>query len=406
MRPFAAFTISEKAEKSIRLGHSWVYDEEIKSISGEYQNGDVVDVYSKKNRYLGSGFVSEHSKIRVRLLSRNANDRFGEDFFRRRVEYALSYRKTVMGEDFDYCRLIFGEADGFPGLTVDRFGDVLVTEVLFFGMEKVKATVYQALLDQLNQDTQVIRAIFERNDSPLREKEGLPKYCDFYKAEGLLCEDDGERIICENGIRYHINYKNGQKTGFFLDQKYNRLSAAKIAKGKRVLDCCTHLGSFALNCAKAGAEHVTAVDISAEAIAMTKQNAILNGLEEKMDFLCVDVFDLLTKMDEERNCPYDFIILDPPAFTKNRKTVEHAYRGYKEINMKAMKLLPRGGYLATCSCSHFMTEGLFRKMLSEAAADASVSLRQIEARQQCADHPILWGVPETHYLKFYLFQVV
>lgn len=406
MRPFAAFTISEKAEKSIRLGHSWVYDEEIKSISGEYQNGDVVDVYSKKNRYLGSGFVSEHSKIRVRLLSRNANDRFGEDFFRRRVEYALSYRKTVMGEDFDCCRLIFGEADGFPGLTVDRFGDVLVTEVLSFGMEKVKATVYQALLDQLNQDTQVIRAIFERNDSPLREKEGLPKYCDFYKAEGLLCEDDGERIICENGIRYHINYKNGQKTGFFLDQKYNRLSAAKIAKGKRVLDCCTHLGSFALNCAKAGAEHVTAVDISAEAIAMTKQNATLNGLEEKMDFLCVDVFDLLTKMDEERNCPYDFIILDPPAFTKNRKTVEHAYRGYKEINMKAMKLLPRGGYLATCSCSHFMTEGLFRKMLSEAAADASVSLRQIEARQQCADHPILWGVPETHYLKFYLFQVV
>ena len=406
MRPFAAFTISEKAEKSIRLGHSWVYDEEIKSISGEYQNGDVVDVYSKKNRYLGSGFVSEHSKIRVRLLSRNANDRFGEDFFRRRVEYALSYRQTVMGEDFDYCRLIFGEADGFPGLTVDRFGDVLVTEVLSFGMEKVKPIVYQALLDELNKEKQVIRVIFERNDSPLREKEGLPKYCDFYKAEGLLCEDDGERIICENGIKYRINYKNGQKTGFFLDQKYNRLAAAKIAKGKTVLDCCTHLGSFALNCAKGGAAHVTALDISAEAIETAHQNAVLNGLDGTMDFVCTDVFDYLTKLSEEGHSPYDFIILDPPAFTKNRKTVEHAYRGYKEINMKALKLLPRGGYLATCSCSHFMTEGLFKKMLAEAAADASVSLRQIEARQQCADHPILWGVPETHYLKFYVFQVV
>ena len=406
MRPFAAFTISEKAEKSIRLGHSWVYDEEIKSISGEYQNGDIVDVYSKKNRYLGSGFVSEHSKIRVRLLSRNANDRFGEDFFRRRVEYALSYRKTVMGEDFDYCRLIFGEADGFPGLTVDRFGDVLVTEVLSFGMERVKATVYQALLDQLNKDEQVIRVIFERNDSPLREKEGLPKYCDFYQAPGLLTEDDGERIIWENGIQYRINYKNGQKTGFFLDQKYNRLAAAKIAKGKTVLDCCTHLGSFALNCAKGGAAHVTALDISAEAIETAHQNAVLNGLDGTMDFVCTDVFDYLTKLSEKGHSPYDFIILDPPAFTKNRKTVEHAYRGYKEINMKAMKLLPRGGYLATCSCSHFMTEGLFCKMLSEAAADASVSLRQIEARQQCADHPILWGVPETHYLKFYLFQIV
>ena len=406
MRPFAAFTISEKAEKSLRLGHSWVYDEEIKSISGEYQNGDVVDVYSKKNRYLGSGFVSEHSKIRVRLLSRNANDRFGEDFFSRRVEYALSYRKTVMGEDFDCCRLIFGEADGFPGLTVDRFGDVLVTEVLSFGMEKVKATVYQALLKELNKEEQVIRVIFERNDSPLREKEGLPQYCDFYRSEGLLTEDDGERIICENGIEYRINYKNGQKTGFFLDQKYNRLAAAKIAKGKTVLDCCTHLGSFALNCAKGGAAHVTALDISAEAIETAHRNAILNGLDGTMDFVCTDVFDYLTKLSEEGHSPYDFIILDPPAFTKNRKTVEHAYRGYKEINMKAMKLLPRGGYLATCSCSHFMTEGLFRKMLAEAAADASVSLRQIEARQQCADHPILWGVPETHYLKFYLFQVV
>lgn len=406
MRPFAKLTITEKAEKSIRAGHTWVYGEEVTHAEGDYQNGEVVDVYSKKDRYLGSGFVSETSKIRVRLLSRNANDRYGEDFFRRRVEYALAYRKTVMGEDYACCRLIFGEADGFPGLTVDRFGDVLVTEVLSFGMDSVKDWIYTALLDCLRKEGETVSVIYERNDSPLRQKEGLPLYSDFYKAEGLLTEDSGERIICENGIRYHINYKNGQKTGFFLDQKYNRLSAAKIAKGKRVLDCCTHLGSFALNCAKAGAEHVTAVDISADAIAMTEQNAILNGLEGKMDFLCVDVFDLLTKMDEEKNCPYDFIILDPPAFTKNRATVDAAYRGYKEINRKAMKLLPRGGYLATCSCSHHMTEGLFRKMLSEAAADASVSLRQIEARQQCADHPILWGVPETHYLKFYLFQVI
>jgi 23S rRNA (cytosine1962-C5)-methyltransferase len=364
-------------------------------------------VFSRKGRYLGSGFLNGHSRIRVRLLSRNANDRFDEAFWRRRVRYALDYRRTVMGPtDFRCCRLIFGEADTMPGLTVDRFENVLSVQVLSLGMERVKDLIFRALVETLAGYGERIDAIYERNDVALREKEGMTQYKGFYPLPGLRTDLDGTVIITENGIRYAVDYRNGQKTGFFLDQKYNRMAIRKIAAGRRVLDCFTHTGAFALNAAAAGAERVCAVDVSADAVEQVKKNAALNGLEDRMDFLRVDVFDLLTDMANAGRCDYDFIILDPPAFTKSRETVKNAVRGYKEINCKAMKLLPRGGYLATCSCSHFMTEELFVNMLHDAARDAEVSLRQVEARQQAADHPILWNVPETNYLKFYIFQVV
>ena len=406
-RAFTAVTVTEKAERALRGGHPWVFDGEITRIDGTCENGDIVDVFSRKGRYLGSGFLNGHSRIRVRLLSRNANDRFDEAFWRRRVRYALDYRRTVMGPtDFRCCRLIFGEADTMPGLTVDRFENVLSVQVLSLGMERVKDLIFRALVETLAGYGERIDAIYERNDVALREKEGMTQYKGFYPLPGLRTDLDGTVIITENGIRYAVDYRNGQKTGFFLDQKYNRMAIRKIAAGHRVLDCFTHTGAFALNAAAAGAERVCAVDVSADAVEQVKKNAALNGLEDRMDFLRADVFDLLTDMANAGRCDYDFIILDPPAFTKSRETVKNAVRGYKEINCKAMKLLPRGGYLATCSCSHFMTEELFVNMLHDAARDAEVSLRQVEARQQAADHPILWNVPETNYLKFYIFQVV
>ena len=406
-RAYPKLTVTPKAERSIRGGHPWVFADEIVSVSRGYENGDIVDVYSGKDRYLGSGFVNDHSKIRVRLLSGNANDRFDEAFWRRRLQYAVDYRRAVMGEDFSNCRLIFGEADQFPGLTVDRFGPILVTQTLSLGIERIKDLLFPALVEILRSMGETIDAIYERNDVGLRIKEGMKEYKAFYSAEGLKTDLDGHVEICENGVRYDVDYINGQKTGFFLDQKYNRLVTARLTKGKRVLDCFTHTGSFGLNCARQGAEHVTSVDISADAIALCRENARRNGLEDKVDYVCADVFQLLTDMaNQGEKGSFDFIILDPPAFTKSSATVKNAIRGYKEINLKAMKLLPRGGYLATCSCSHFMTDELFRKMLHDAAADAQVSLRQIEARQQGPDHPILWNVPETDYLKFYIFQVV
>ncbi|MCM1363929.1 MAG: class I SAM-dependent rRNA methyltransferase [Faecalibacterium sp.] len=404
-RNYPIVTISEKSERSIRNGHVWVYGEEIINIFGEYQNGQLVDVLTKKGRFLGTGYINDNSKIRVRIISRNANDKFDAAFYERRLRYSFEYRKTVMGSDFDCCRLIFGEADSFPGLTVDRFGDIIVTQVLSLGIEKIKDIIFPLIVKVLRDMGEEVTAIFERNDVAIREKEGLEQYKAFYHLDGLRNDLDGKTIITENGIKYNVDYINGQKTGFFLDQKYNRLAVGKIAKGKNVLDCFTHTGAFALNCAKMGAKHVTAVDISKEAIELTKENAKLNELDN-MSFVNANVFDLLTELYEKGGSPYDFIILDPPAFTKSSSTVKNAERGYKEINMKAMKLLSRGSYLATCSCSHFMTDELFRKMLKSAAADAGVSLRQIEARQQSPDHPILWNVSETDYLKFYIFQVV
>ncbi len=403
-RGYPRVTVSRKCERFIKGGHIWVYHDEIREIDGTYENGDIVDVMTEKGRYLGSGFINDHSKIRVRILSKNANDRFDRDFWRRRLDYAVDYRLTVMGEDFPSCRLVFGEADGFPGLTVDKFENVLVTQVLSLGLDRIKDLVFTELIGSLRERGYEVQAIYERNDVKVRELEGLEQYKGFYRMDGLRDDLDGTVEIMENGIRYTVDYVEGQKTGFFLDQKYNRRAVAKIAEGKRVLDCFTHTGAFALNAATT-ARHVTAVDISQTAIDMAKHNAQLNGFTN-IDFVTANVFELLTEADKEHKHDWEMIILDPPAFTKSRSTARSAERGYKEINLKAMKLLPRGGYLATCSCSHFMPDEQFRRMLYSAAADANVSLRQIECRQQAADHPILWGVEETDYLKFYIFQVV
>ena len=408
-REYPQVKVSKKAEHAIIKGHPWVYFNEITEAQ-PFENGELVDVVSQKGSSLGTGFANENSTIRVRLISRNANDKFDEAFFERRLRHAIDYRKTVMGDDFSNCRLIFGEADSFPGLTVDRFGDILVAQVLSLGIEKRKKMLFELLAKIFAQDNQPIRGIYERNDVAIRELEGMEQYKGFFPLEGYPIPDSTETTITENGITYAVDFENGQKTGFFLDQKYNRLAVAKLSRGKRVLDCFTHTGSFGLNAAKGGAEYVLSVDISESAVEMAQKNAKANGLDGKVEYLAANVFDLLPKLSEgemiNRYGKFDFIILDPPAFTKSRQTVESAMRGYKEINLRAMRLLPRGGYLATCSCSHFMTEQLFVKMLHQAAADAGVSLRQIEARQQSPDHPILWNVEETNYLKFYLFQVV
>ena len=405
-RAFPRFIITQKGTRWVEQGHPWIYADEVIREEGTCENGALVDAVSEKGKYLGTGFVSRESKIRIRLLSRNANDRFDEAFWRRRIQYAWDYRKTVMGEDISCCRVIFGEADSFPGLTVDRFSDILVTQTLSMGMEKIKPMLFPLLVQVLREDGQEIRGIYERNDVAIRALEGMEQNKGWFPLDGESHPESTLTEICENGIYYSVDVENGQKTGFFLDQKYNRLAVARLARGRRVLDCFTHTGSFALNAAKGGAAHVTAVDVSASAIEMAKANAARNGLEEKMDFITADVFDLLPELAAKGKAPYDFIILDPPAFTKSRKTVNSAERGYKEINLRALKLLPRGGYFATASCSHFMPSELFVKMLRSAALDAGVELRHIEARQQAPDHPILWNVPETDYLKFYIFQVV
>ena len=406
-RSYPAYTVTKKAELSIVQGHPWVYADEITDApETQPENGALVDVLSQKGRYLGTGFLSLASKIRVRLLSRNANDTFDEAFWQRRFEYAWAYRKTVLRpEDLTCCRVIFGEADQMPGLTVDRFGTVLVAQILSVGMEARKEQLLPLLARVLRADGQQIDGIYQRNDAALRDKEGLEQGKGWLEIPGEQHPASTETEICENGVYYNVDFENGQKTGFFLDQKFNRRAVANIARGKTVLDCFTHTGSFALNAALGGAAHVTAVDVSESAVEMARRNAARNGLEDRMDFVCEDVFDLLPRLEREGS-PYDFIILDPPAFTKARRTVENAMRGYKEINYRAMRLLPRGGYLATASCSHFASEAMFIKMLHAAAHDAGRQLRQIEVRQQAPDHPILWNVEETDYLKFFLFQVV
>ena len=404
-RPYANVTVTPKGETALTGGHPWVYAGEVTALSEDVADGALVDVLNRKGSYLGTGFYNSASLIRVRLLSRNANDTFDTAFWRRRIEYAWQYRKAVMGDDITCCRVIFGEADMFPGLTVDRFSNVLVAQVLSLGMEQRKDIIFPLLLDVLRSDGQEIVGIYERNDVDLRQKEGMEQQTGWYALPGEPVPDFTTTDITENGITYTVDFANGQKTGFFLDQKYNRLAVSRLARGRTVLDCFTHTGSFALNAAKGGAKKVTAVDVSQYAVDCAAENARRNGLDGVMECRCANVFDLLPEL-EKKPREYDFIILDPPAFTKSRKTVANAITGYKEINYRAMKLLPRGGYLATCSCSHFATEELFIKMLRSAAKDAGVQLRQIEARQQCADHPILWGVEETNYLKFFLFQVV
>lgn len=385
--------------RAFKAGGPWIYDNEIAEILGEPADGGIVRIEDYNGYPLGVGFLNRASTIAVRVLSRDAGAVIDRDFLERRVRAAWQYRKDTV--DTSSCRVIFGEADFLPGLVVDKFADVLVVESLALGIDRLKSTILSLLVDLLKEDGISVRGIYERSDAKVRLKEGMER------VKGFLSDPfDPVVEIVENGVRYQVDVAEGQKTGFFLDQKYNRLAIQPLARGGRVLDCFTHTGAFALNCAQAGAAQVTAVDISQEAVALTQRNAALNGLEGKVEARQADVFDLLTQLAQAGGHPYDYIILDPPAFTKSGATVKNAFRGYKEINYKAMKLLPRGGYLATCSCSHFMTPALFCQMLREAAADAAVSLRQIADRRQAPDHPILWGVPETEYLKFYLFQVI
>lgn len=402
IRNYPTAVVSKKQAHRLHSGHPWVYADEILHTEGNIENGCLVDVKGEKGNYLGTGFWSEASKIRVRILSRNANDTFDEAFWQRRVSYALQYRLDVMPDDFRACRLIHGESDGFPGLTVDRYENILSAETDSYGMEQVKPIVFQALQDQLSAMGQHIDGIYERNEGALREKEGLPQYKGWY---GENHPESPLVMIAENGLKYIVDVENGQKTGFFLDQKYNRMAVRKIAKGKTVLDCCTHTGSFAMNAAAGGAERVRALDISDTALAMAAENAALNGLEEKISFVQADVFEELERIREAHEF-YNFIILDPPAFTKSRRTQRNAYHGYREINSLAMKILPRGGYLATCSCSHFMPTEMFQEMLHEAAMDAGVQARIVEVRHASPDHPVLIGVEETDYLKYFLVQIV
>ena len=417
------YTVNKHAEGLLVGGHPWVYENDILNSPendaaggkvGGLQHGFAVvpcifhPAAPERSIKGVVGIAGDQPHADLALERDKAGAKVGTfdvAFWRRRVEYAWNYRKTVLEPaDLSACRVIFGEADQFPGLTVDRFSNILVTQTLSVGMEKLKPILFPILAEVLRADGQTIDGIYERNDEALRAKEGLEQNKGWFELPGETHPASTQTEICENGVYYHVDFENGQKTGFFLDQKYNRRAVERLAAGHTVLDCFTHTGSFALNAAAGGAARVTAADISAEAIAMAQRNAQRNGLTN-MDFLCEDTFELLPRLEREGH-PYDFIILDPPAFTKARRTVENAMRGYKEINYRAMKLLPRGGYLATASCSHFATEELFIKMLRAAAKDAHRQLRQIEVKQQAPDHPILWGVPETNYLKFFLFQVI
>lgn len=407
-RNYPKVYISKRAyERQKTSQHPWVYDNEIVKTEGEYTNGDIVDVFAEKGAYIGSGFINDNSKIRVRIISRNANDIFDESFWERRVRYAIAYRETVLplDEDNNCRRLIHGESDGFSGLTLDQYGNVLVSQVLSLGIEKHKKEIYDQIFKVLHEgsDSKDIYHIYERNDVNIRDLEGLEQGKAWYLGEGQTQPESTEIQIIENGIKYLVDFENGQKTGFFVDQKMNRRAVASISKDKTVLDCFTHTGSFGLNAARGGAKKVVSLDISERAIEQAKKNVSLNYKDDSpIEFEVADAFDYLETIKKN---DFDFIILDPPAFTKSRKTIHNAYDGYKRINYLAMKALPRGGYLATCSCSHFMSHENFKKMLLDAAREAGVELKQIEERQQGADHPILLNVPETDYLKFFIFQV-
>lgn len=397
---FPHVTITKKQEISIRKGHPWVYADEISEQSDNIDNGAYVDVLSNKGSYLGTGFYSANSKIRVRILGNNANEKYDDGFYERRIRYALEYRKTVMGDDFKACRLIHGEADGLPGLTIDRYNDLLVSQVESYGISLHIDVIYAQLRSQLEQMGEIISGIYERNEGELRKKEGLPQHKGWYGDDH---PQSPVTSIIENGIQYEVDVENGQKTGFFLDQKYNRQAIWKIAKDRKVLDCCTHTGSFALNAAKAGAKSVLAMDISQTALDMAAINAQHNGLS--LQFRQGDVFEVLKQLKAE-HADFDFIILDPPAFTKSRKTFHNARNGYRQVNADAMRLLRRGGYLASASCSHFMPKDEFERMLVDAANDAGVSIRIIEQRGAAPDHPVMPAIPETEYLKFFLLQIV
>ena len=405
MGNYTKIYITPKGERAARSGHPWVYADEITNIEGAYVNGDLVDVVNNKGKYLGTGFINDNSKIKVRIISTNTNDKFDTAFWQRRLQYAVDYRRTVMpGDDFKCCRLIFGEADMFPGLTVDRFNDILVTQTLSLGIELRKEEIFPMLIQILRSSGENIRGIYERNDVKIRELEGLAENKGWFMSETVEDKNTVTEIV-ENGIHYSVDVENGQKTGFFLDQKYNRLAMQRICKGKKVLDCFTHMGTFALNAGIAGASDVTGLDISEYAVQQANANAVRNHLEDTVHFRCANVLDELPKLAEAGE-KYDVVILDPPAFTKSREATKNAIKGYREINMKGLKLVKDGGYLATCSCSHFMTQELLAKTVKEAAKAAHKRLRQVEFRTQAPDHPILWAADESYYLKFFIFQVV
>ena len=402
-REYKKVYITKKGENSILLGHPWVYEGEIVKTDSGINNGDIVDITNDKDKYLGSGFYNNNSKITVRLLSRNANDNYDIEFFRRRIGYAIDYRLTVMEDNLNAFRVIFGEADELPGLTVDKFNDILVVQILSLGIEIRKDMILKTLYEEMIKRDFDIKGIYIRNDVDIRGKEGLEEYKGWFDL-GLGLQKSTKTTIIENGIKYVVDFENGQKTGFFLDQKYNRLAIRKIAKNRSVLDCCTHTGSFAMNAYMGGAKEVTAMDISEKALDDAKENFKLNNMN--INTVCGDVFDVLKDLSESKNKKYDFVILDPPAFTKSRKTIDKALKGYQEINYLALKSLPRGGYFATASCSHFANPELFLNAIYKASLDAGVKLKQVSYTGAAFDHPVLIGVEETRYLKFYIFQVI
>ena len=391
-------TVKKGAARSFKSGGAWIYDNEVERIEGEFTNGDLVTVLDFDGYPLGNGFLNIHSKLRVRMMTRHAEQQIDEAFLRQRLLDAVRLRKQVI--DTSACRLIFGEADFLPGLTVDKFGDVLVLESLALGMDRMKETVLRLLLEVLSGEGLPIRGVFERSDAKERLKEGMERRKGFLSAPF-----DTKVEIRENGVRYLVDVTEGQKTGFFLDQKLNRRAIQQFAPGARVLDCFTHTGAFALNAGLAGAREVLGVDASALGVAQATENAALNGLSERVRFETADVFELLPKLEAAKE-RFELVILDPPAFTKSRETIKRAVKGYRDINLRGMKLVKDGGFLATCSCSHFMDQELFARTLQEAARGARKRLRQVYFSTQAPDHPILWAAGETYYLKFFIFQVL
>ncbi len=394
--------------REFKAGGAWIYDNEIDKVEGKYENGDIIELLDFDGFFLGYGFINSNSKIRVRIMSRKKDHPVTKELIRQRIQDAWDYRKAVMADYMvEYscdltklsCRFVFGEADFLPGITIDKFSDVLVIESLALGTDRMKNLILDLCKEVLEADGVKIRGIYERSDAKVRELEGLER------TKGFIGDEfDTKVMIEENGVKYFVDVENGQKTGFFLDQKFNRQSIRGLCKGKRVLDCFTHTGSFALNAAAGGAGSVLGVDASDLGCEQARENAALNGLENIATFQCADVFDLLPDL-ESKGEKFDVVILDPPAFTKSRASIKKAVTGYKEINLRGMKLVENGGYLATCSCSHFMDEELFLKTIADAARDAHKRLRQVEFRQQAKDHPILWGGAASYYLKFVIFQV-
>ena len=393
-----ATVILKKGEgRSLKAGGLWIYDNEIDSVRGDFTDGDRVVVRDFDGYPLGRGFINSRSKIRVRVMTRRVEQEIDEAFLRMRVQRAWEYRKRVV--DTSSCRIIFGEADFLPGLVVDKFADVLVVQSLALGMDRLKSRILQYVKELLAGEGIFIRGIYERSDAKVRRQEGMELY------KGFIGDAfDTDVLIEENGVRYYVDVQNGQKTGFFLDQKNNRRAIQKLCRDARVLDCFTHTGSFALNAGLAGAAHVLGVDASETGVEQARKNAGLNGLSETVEFVCADVFELLPELERQGE-KYDVVILDPPAFTKSRNSVKNAVRGYREINLRGMKLVRDGGYLATCSCSHFMDQELFARTIRQAADHAHRRLRQVEFHTQAPDHPILWAADESYYLKFFVFQV-